>query len=76
MCRDSRHFLTLKADHDSAPHQAKIATCLEKNRHRTGKMEVVTMTNPPVNWPVDGHVHFHSLSRVEPTLDVAAAGEA
>ena len=37
-------------------------------------MGVVIMPNPPVNWPVDGHVHFHSLSRVEPTLDVAAAG--
>jgi hypothetical protein len=24
------------------------------------------------NWPVDGHVHFHSLGRVGPTLDAAA----
>ena len=30
---------------------------------------------PPLqlHWPVDGHVHFHSLNRVEPTLDAAAA---
>ena len=25
-----------------------------------------------VQWPVDGHVHFHALNRVEPTLDAAA----
>jgi hypothetical protein len=29
---------------------------------------------PPLqlHWPVDGHVHFHSRNRVEPTLDAAA----
>lgn len=37
-------------------------------------MQPVTMPNAHPNWPVDGHVHFHSLSRVEPTLDAALAG--
>jgi hypothetical protein len=29
---------------------------------------------PPrkIQWPIDGHVHFHSLDRVEPTLGAAA----
>jgi hypothetical protein len=30
------------------------------------------MTPEPPVWPVDGHVHFHSLDAVEPTLDAAA----
>lgn len=29
------------------------------------------MLPPDQHWPVDGHVHFHSLCRVEPTLDAA-----
>jgi len=31
------------------------------------------MPPPKLQWPIDGHVHFHSLNRVEPTLDAAAA---
>jgi hypothetical protein len=31
------------------------------------------MSYPTDYWPVDGHVHFHTLERVEPTLDAAAA---
>lgn len=30
------------------------------------------MQQPPNGWPVDGHVHFHSLDLVAPTLDAAA----
>ena len=31
------------------------------------------MPPPKLQCPVDGHVHFHSLDRVEPTLNAAAA---
>ena len=31
------------------------------------------MPPPKLHWPIDGHVHFHSPDRVEPTLDAAAA---
>ncbi len=31
------------------------------------------MSHSQTNWPVDGHVHFHSLDAVGPTLDAAAA---
>jgi hypothetical protein len=31
------------------------------------------MSNLAAKWPVDGHVHFHTIQRVGPTLDAAAA---
>ena len=31
------------------------------------------MRQSPLNWPVDGHVHFYRLDRVGPTLDAASA---
>ncbi len=31
------------------------------------------MAQNSLTWPVDGHVHFHTLERVAPTLDAAAA---
>ena len=30
------------------------------------------MSDSRLRWPVDGHVHFHELDRVAPTLDAAA----